>query len=653
MSHAHFWTKLKSSSISGHLFYFLAFSFFLIGCESVQPVRRATVPPAPEPNQRERPTELPLIDLAGSSEVPWQTWFPTPTGYEPLDRAESLLRQGKFIDAVSAYKVAEESSQISAYREEAFLRRQATLLRLGRSNVVLQDVASFAQARGSGMEGIDPRVGLIVAFAYEHSKNIDQAFAWFGLVYRKTGGIGEIAGRAKSEVIRLARVMPETRFQEATDRWSADALVGAALRQEAARRAQGKRPDADLSSAWFSASSDENFPGGSLPPAVTQATLPEGTFGIGLLLPFSGKFANYAENIRKGVDLAVAEYQGSLRIIVEYSDTQGDETVAPAEYDKLVSEKGVSVVLGPLLVKTTEAVAARSESVGIPIIAFTKKPGIPELGQTVFRLGATADDQAAELVNYASRSKNINSFATLYPNNENGIELAAAFAKKVREAGGRLVEQVNYNSGDPENLRAAFERVAVTKPGAIFLADSLENLQPVLLRTSDLQSSSPQSELLLLGPALWNDPVSLRGLGPSLEGAVFVSQFFTVSSNPSVTTFIDKYRAKYGAQPDLLAAQGYDVTKILLNQLNSQAVSPGEIIKHLSGAEPYSGVTGRLSVNDAGDILRRMSVLVVTRGEVVEIMAGGELTAGAGRSSISDEEEKTKSTPSETIEAGH
>jgi ABC-type branched-subunit amino acid transport system substrate-binding protein len=497
------------------------------------------------------------------------------------------------------------------------------LLRSGRSQEVLNEISRTVASQGRSIEEISPRLAFLVAFAYQHQRDLDQSLAWLGLTSRKASRLGELSGRVNGETRRLLSTLPQPVFDRYTDRWHGDPLIGPLFDRERVRRAQGGLPSADVSLAWFGVAPGASGQGwDSLGTVGTHtAEYKAGEITLGVLLPFTGKFASYAANIKNGIELAVSRYAGSAKLTVVYGDSLGEAEVASNEYQKLV-EQGASVVLGPLLVKDSESVAARSRSLGVPFITFTKKRGVPELGPEVFRLGATAEDQMRELVSYAATSKSLKSFAILYPDNESGNELREAFIAEVQRQRGSLTFAGRYVPGDQSSMEGVVAKLRSSNPQAVLIADSLDGAQPIVER---LRANGGEN-ITLLGAALWNDPALLRGFGSLLDGSVFVAPFFGASSNPVVSAFSEGYREKYGAFPDLLSAQGFDAANFVLNQTDSQDNSPATLIKRLSAAAPFDGVTGKLTVNNVGDLNRRMSVLAVQSGEVVEVMAGGTLT---------------------------
>lgn len=566
----------------------------------------------PDPIQRER-----------VSFAPWEVWFDE-VGLSPdILSGDELLKRQDFVGALEAYDSAFRLSSEGNRGDQIFVRKMGALLRLGRSSEVLMETARRLSAQGKGESEAGPLLSLIVAFAHEHQRDRDQAFVWLSQAFDRAGGRSVVAERAAKEAERLVAIVDERTLKIEQERWGADRLLSGVFSRELIRRAQGLivGPVPDISGAWFGGASVS--PGGF---GVARVQSAPGELVIGVLLPFSGRYSTFAENIRRGVEVAVDRYRGPAKIRIVTGDTAGDPAQAAEEYRRLVVEHGAAVVIGPLLVKTSEEVATAAKSIGVPFVCFTKKRGIPELGREVFRLGATSEDQVRELVEYATSERQIERFAVLAPEGENGAELAAAFSEEVRKSGATVVTEERYQQEDQQSVEFAVARVteAANRSGsiqAVFIADTLDTSSELLSR---LRQSN--SRILVLGPASWNDTVAIRGLGPVMDGAMFATPFFTGSSNPQVGEFIDEFRQKYGATPDLLAAQGYDAATLVLRGATSGDNSPERIINSLEavgGQGDLNGATGRLTTDRYGDIRRRLSVVKVTGSELVEVINGG------------------------------
>ena len=92
------------------------------------------------------------------------------------------------------------------------------------------------------------------------------------------------------------------------------------------------------------------------------------------------------------------------------------------------------------------------------------------------------------------------------------------------------------------------------------------------------------------------------------------------------SAFIDVYSQRPGDFDNYLSLLGYDAAIFALKTvLRPEAAGQG-IIQELSSAETLIGVTGRLRVDAEGEIKRRMSVLRVQGGDIIEVMSAGTVS---------------------------
>ena len=585
--------------------------------------------PPPKPGSGTQPLKDEAMD------PPWQIWSGDARGNPDLAAAEELVRGGNFEAAITRFKAAEDSAPSPELRAEAFNRRMGTTLRLGQSRKVLEEVTRYLRAQGRSIEDASPVVGLLVAFSYLHLGDNDQAFAWLSLVHRRVNGQGIFARRAMSTTYRLVRTISEANFAIAADRWAADKVIGPAFVAERLRRSQGGLTEPGLFAGWFvTPGRGDAFGVG----AVGESDLVAGGLSgsgasnvVGVLLPLSGKFAEHALRVKQGIELALKEFverQPGSEIRLVIADTRGEPEVAGQESERLVRQEGAAVVLGPLLVKTAEEVARRSDTLGVPFVTFTKRPNVTELSRVAFRLGATADDQVSELLNYAQSELGAKRLIVLFPRDVNGQEFAAVLRERIRDGSLELAAEESYTPGSRDSMAQAVQAAAAANADVVFVPDSLENLRPVF----EAIRSSSISNAVLIGPALWDDAVAVRGFGQLLDGAVYVTPFFSQSQRPMVSRFVAYYRSAFTKDPELLAAQGYDAAQFVFRGLVGAADSRETLIERLRRADTFEGVTGQLAVQGNGEISRRMSVLRLANGDIVEVMSAGSVTGFLPRS---------------------
>jgi len=83
---------------------------------------------------------------------------------------------------------------------------------------------------------------------------------------------------------------------------------------------------------------------------------------IGALIPLSGDTAAYGENARNAIDLAAEEINGTggingAKVRVVYMDTKAMPSAGVAAFEKMMEDRSISAVIGPMSSPVVLAVA--------------------------------------------------------------------------------------------------------------------------------------------------------------------------------------------------------------------------------------------------------------------------------------------------------
>ncbi|MGA6926220.1 MAG: penicillin-binding protein activator [Desulfosarcina sp.] len=185
-------------------------------------------------------------------------------------------------------------------------------------------------------------------------------------------------------------------------------------------------------------------------------------FTVGILLPLTGAYAIYGQRALNGIELALSQVNGTagevpFQMVIEDSRSDSDAAAtAVAELDR----RKVGVILGPM--SASEAAAENAQARGIPMIVFTGREGIPDIGAYVFRNFITPTMQVRSLVSFAVDELRVRRFAILYPDEKYGRYYMNLFWDQVVERGAVVNGAEAY---DPEGTDFADP---VKKLGGIF-----------------------------------------------------------------------------------------------------------------------------------------------------------------------------------------
>ncbi len=356
---------------------------------------------------------------------------------------------------------------------------------------------------------------------------------------------------------------------------------------------------------------------------------------VGVMLPLSGRYAAYGDQLKKGLELAQTEFNRShpLKVTLTFEDTAKGESPANI-VSRLVNEKQVIGIIGPLLKANAVPAAERAQAEMIPMLSLAQAQGIPETGDYIFRDSLTPRHQVQALIAFALAHGKTR-FSILYPQTTLGVTMTDLFIGEVLMTGGEIVDISSYPDDVTDFKQQIYDLIHMTPEmlealetndpeaeeypeppfDALFIpdyADKLELLAPQLVFYG-------LKDRTLLGINGWNSAELGKKAGRFLRDAVFVDAFFAGSSRPEVQRFEDLYRQVYRDDPSILAAQAFDSGMLMFEACSDPGLNSREDLRQrLAGSEEFQGVTGTTGFALGGESLKQLYLLQFYNGRVRE-----------------------------------
>jgi len=370
---------------------------------------------------------------------------------------------------------------------------------------------------------------------------------------------------------------------------------------------------------------------------------------IGCLLPLSGPFAIYGQEVLNGIQLGMGLFSSSgedegLELIIR--DTGGKTEDAVFRVEELVSEEKVMAIIGPLASKPALAAARKAQELGVPIITLTQKNGITAEGEMVFRNFLTPSKEIKRILDKVMDRMALKRFGILYPNNSYGRFFMNLFWDEVEEMGGSITAVESYE-GDVTDFALQIKRmvglhyprpesvVQMVKEMSYLVAEEMidestdsedepepivdfdavfipDNFQQVALIAPQFPFHNV-FDIRLLGTSLWQSPELIEMTGDYVQGAIFPSGFFVDDESGAIRDFVDLYKENFESMPGILAATGYDTMRFLRSLLNEGMIrTRQDFQKELLVHDNFYGVTGQISFDHQGEVLKAPSLLTVS-----------------------------------------
>lgn len=356
---------------------------------------------------------------------------------------------------------------------------------------------------------------------------------------------------------------------------------------------------------------------------VWQATHREApVMKIGAVLPLTGEAAQWGIPPKQGAELAVAEINAAggvsgraLKLYVQDSACDA-RTAVSAFQNLLATNSDVQVVIGAVCSSATLAIAPIAERRHIVLISpASTSPDISQAGDFIFRNIPTDALRGRVFAEYVFSQANISRVAILYVNNDAGVGNKDAFTARFTEIGGEMLGAEAYPEGT-RDVRSQLTKAKALNPEALMVVSYPDDTIVVIKQARELV---PELPLFFQAEAV-EDPSVKEALGAALDGVTYILPAKPKGATPD--RFAEAYRKRYGNEPELFAAEGYDCVQLIADafrEAEGQATATA-IRDHLYSVRDHAGASGRTTFDRQGDVLKPMAVKQMKDGEPVVVL---------------------------------
>lgn len=364
-------------------------------------------------------------------------------------------------------------------------------------------------------------------------------------------------------------------------------------------------------------SQDPSRPG---PETVSQAAGATQQLTIGAVLPLTGPYAEYGENVLAALQIAAEELNstGPLRLRLFAEDDQADPAKAVTALQKLINVHQVKFVIGGFTSSCSEAMYPIAEWSGVLMFSSsTSTPNLTEDTPLFFRNWPSDRDQARTFANQTINVFKKKSASLLYSNSEYGVDAEAAFRQAYEELGGRVVVAEAY-APKATDFIAQIQRFLDNPADCIWLFGYYSEMGHFVRQSRELGLRTQ-----LFGQEGIEGVELLTLAGAAAEGLIyFVPAFDPGDDSENVRRFLRAFKAKTDREPDVVAAHAYDALHILARSIQAVGPDPREVAGHLKTVKDYPGVAGLTTLDENGDAKKPVMVKTIRNGRFVPWKAG-------------------------------
>ena len=352
-------------------------------------------------------------------------------------------------------------------------------------------------------------------------------------------------------------------------------------------------------------------------PAPSQMEGVSGEIPIGVVYPASGRLASVGMEMGSGFELALEELNSSqlsntkLKFITE--DSQGTAEGAIAAFNKLLHQDGVSIILGPATSSATEAAFPIAQQNGVVAISATAAArGLSAIGDFAFRTILTTDVLITSGINATQATLGYQKAAILYDETDLfSADGATVMGEALAANGVEVLTIETFQSGDAD-FSTQLTHIKDLNPDAIFVSALPPDKPEILIQARQLDI--PDSVTFIINTLTTAD---VQAAGDAAEGAIAFTSWVNTTDTPENQAFVQNYRAAYGVEPDIWAAQSYATVYVLAKAIaDAQSVDATAIRDALANITDLDTVLGKFSFDAVGDAVYDPVALIVQNGEL-------------------------------------
>src|SRR5712691_7514355 len=328
----------------------------------------------------------------------------------------------------------------------------------------------------------------------------------------------------------------------------------------------------------------------------------QGTVKIGVILPYSGQFADTGNQLDNGIKLYMKQHGDTVagkKIEIIRKDIGGiAPDVAKRLAQELVVRDKVDLLAGFSL--TPNALAAADVSVqakkfmvvmnAAASIVTTKSPYMARVSFTLPQLN--------EPLGIWAYKNGVRKVYSMVADFAAGHDAEAAFPSAFKAAGGDIIGAVRYPVANPD-FSAFVQRAQDMNPEAIFIFVPGGSQSPAIAKALADRGIDPRKTKVMSQMEL-TDEQALKNMGDTALGIITSAHYDYNHDSKSNKEFVAAYNAAFKRNPDFFSVGGYDGMHLIYEALKKTgANTDGDALIATAKGMAWESPRGPMSIDPA------------------------------------------------------
>jgi branched-chain amino acid transport system substrate-binding protein len=334
----------------------------------------------------------------------------------------------------------------------------------------------------------------------------------------------------------------------------------------------------------------------------STSAMSQETVKIGVILPYSGPFADAANQLQRGIDLYIAKHGDTVagkKIELIKKDTGGPAAdVAQRMAQELVVRDGADIIAGFAL--TPEALGAApvaTEAQKLMVVMNAATSIVTEQSPYIVRTSVTIPQLNTAFGQWAFKEAGVKQAYTLVADYGPGHDAEKSFSAGFKAAGGNVLGSDRTPVANPD-FSAFVQRVKDANPEAVYIFVP-GGAQPAAIGKAlvDRGLAPPATKILAQGEL--THPEALESMGATAKGIITTFHYTLERDDPMNKEYVEAYRAANGGRaPDLFSIGGYDGMHLIYEALKkTNGDASGDALVEAAKGMSWQSPRGPMSID--------------------------------------------------------
>lgn len=363
----------------------------------------------------------------------------------------------------------------------------------------------------------------------------------------------------------------------------------------------------------------------SVPDSGAEGTAAQsfsGVIKIAAAGPYTGDLSKIGLDSLNAIKLAVEDVnaRGGIagrKVEVVVGDDAGDPSKGVITAEKLVADKEILGVVGPMNSGVVNAALPTYDAAGLAIISQSASTNeLTERGYHVmFRVCARDDAQGKYAAKFILEELKPRSVYVVDDKTLNGISVADNVIKFLKDGGLANIERGQVASED-KDFFALLTKIKSAKPDLVYLAFASPSQAAAFVK--QMADVGVKAKIMASDGVREKDQF-IAGSAGLAEGAYVTTIGKELRQVEAAQDFIQRFEAKHGAM-SIFSGQSYEATMILLEAIE-RAAAKGEltrqaVLDEVRATDGYEGILGfPIKFDERGDLVGGSVFVLQVKGD--------------------------------------